>query len=286
VAFCLFFGSILWRPRTQENDGGGADRKPVDPRVLLFTGALSLTTGILFGLAPLFQLRRADANEALKQSARIAGGVQSRMRSGLAVGQVAIAVVLLIGAGLMARSFWTLVHVSPGYRTERVLTARLSLFGSRYPDARRIAVFHRDLLERVRNIPGVQSAGLAAYLPLSGTDNGWGFDIEGGPPLRPGEFNLSKYRPVSAGYFETIGIPLRRGRAFAPGDNEDAPLVVVINESFARRYWGERNPLGQRIRVGRPAWRTVIGVVGDVRHEGLDADTKPELYLSFAPRHE
>jgi putative ABC transport system permease protein len=105
----------------------------VDPRVLLFTGALSLTTGILFGLAPLFQLRRADANEALKQSARIAGGVQSRMLSGLAVGQVAIAVVLLIGAGLMARSFWTLVHVSPGYRTERVLTARLSSGDSSAP---------------------------------------------------------------------------------------------------------------------------------------------------------
>ena len=123
-----------------------------------------------------------NANESLKQSARIAGGVQSRMRSGLVVGQIAIALVLLIGAGLMAKSFWSLLHVSPGFRTEHILTARLTLSRSRYPDARRIAAFQRELLERVRNTPGVQSAGLTAYLPLSGTDNGWGFVIEGRPP--------------------------------------------------------------------------------------------------------
>ncbi|PYQ17873.1 MAG: hypothetical protein DMF81_26605, partial [Acidobacteria bacterium] len=138
--------------------------------------------------------------------------------------------------------------------------------------ARRIAAFQRELLERVRNTPGVQSAGLAAYLPLSGTDNGWGFVIEGRPALRTGEYNLAKYRPVSPGYFETIGIPLLRGREFISADNEDAPLVVVINESMARRYWGQGNPVTERLQFGPPIWRTVIGVVGDVRHEGLDAE--------------
>ncbi len=172
--------------------------------------------------------------------------------------------------------------MSPGFRTEHILTARLSLSGSRYPDARRIADFQRELLERVRNTPGVQSTGLAAYLPLSGTDNAWGFVIEGRPALRTGEYNLAKYRPVSPGYFETIGIPLLRGRGFLSADNEDAPLVVVINESMARSFWGQQNPVGQRLQFGTPMWRTVIGVVGVVRHEGLDAESRPEMYVPFA----
>jgi len=162
--------------------------------VLVFTGLISLAIAILFGLAPMFQAQRVNANESLKQNARIAGDIQSRMRSGLVVGQMAIALVLLVGAGLMAKSFWTLLHVSPGFRTEHILTARLTLSGSRYPDARRIAAFQRELLERVRNTPGVQSAGLTAYLPLSGTDNGWGFVIEGRPALRTGEYR-SQIRP-------------------------------------------------------------------------------------------
>ena len=254
----------------------------VDVRVLAFTALISLATGILFGLAPMFQAQRANPNEALKQGGRIASGIQSRMRSGLVVGQMAIALVLLIGAGLMAKSFWTLLHVSPGFRVEQILTARLTLSGSRYPDARRIAAFQRELLERVRNTPGVQSAGLTAYLPLSGTDNGWGFVIEGRPALRTGEYQMAKYRPVSPGYFETIGIPLLRGRAFISADNEDAPFAVVINESMARIYWGQENPVGQRLQFGPPIWRTVIGVVGDVHHEGLDAELRPEMYVPFA----
>jgi putative ABC transport system permease protein len=260
----------------------------VDVRVLAFTGLISLVTGILFGLAPMFLTRQVNTNDSLKESARTAGGIQSRLRSGLVVGQMAIALVLLIGAGLMARSFWSLLHVSPGFRTEHILTARLSLSGSRYPDARRIASFQRELLERVRNMPGVQSTGLTAYLPLSGSDNAWGFVIEGRPALRTGEYNMAKYRPASPGYFETIGIPLLRGRGFDSADNADGPFVVVINESMARSHWGLQNPLGQRLQFGPPKWRTVIGVVGDVRHEGLDAETRPEMYVPFsqAPNNE
>ncbi len=251
-------------------------------RVLLFTGAISILTSLLFGIAPLLQMRRASANDVLKQSRRVAGGAASRMRSGLVVGQMAIAFVLLVGAGLMAKSLWTLLHVSPGFRTEQMLTARVSLSRARYPDARRIAVFQRDLLERVRAVPGVRSAGLTAYLPLSGMDNAWGFVIEGRPPLPIGDYNVSKYRPVSAGYFETIGIPLLQGRAFLAADTGDTAPVVVINASMARHYWGDRNPVGQRIKFGPPAWRTVIGVVGDVRHDGLDAESQAEMYVPFA----
>jgi putative ABC transport system permease protein len=252
----------------------------VDLRVLGFTAFISLATGILFGLAPLFQTKRGNASESLKQHARIASG-QSRLRSGLVMAQMAIALVLLTGAALTAKSFWNLLHVSPGFRTEHILTARISLPASRYPDVPRIAAFQSQVLERVRNLPGIQSAGLTAYLPLSGADNGWAFFIEGRPPLPVGVYNMAKYRPVSPGYFETIGMPLLRGRAFTPADSENAPPVVIVNQSMARAYWGQENPVGQRLRFGGPAMRTIAGVVGDVRHEGLDGEAKPEMYVPF-----
>jgi predicted permease len=250
-----------------------------DVRILAFTAVISLATGILFGLGPLVGMRRISAGESLKQSLRVAGASHSGLRNGLAVAQIAIAIVLLIGAGLMAKSFWALTHVSPGFRADSILTARLSLPRSRYPDNRRIAAFERELLETLSRKPGVQSAGLATYLPLSALDNGWSFIVEGRPPLPVGMFNMAKYRPASAGYFETIGIPVLRGRSFTPADTADSPWVTVINESMAREYWGEQDPIGRRLQFGAETWRTVIGVVGDVLHEGLDGETKPEMYV-------
>jgi predicted permease len=260
----------------------------MDTRILVFTGLISLATGILFGLAPLLHARKVNANESLKQSARVAGARQSRMRSGLVVAQIAIATILLIGAGLMAKSFFALLNVSPGFRTEHTLTARLSLPRSRYPDNQRIADFQRELLQNVRSAPGVLSAGFATYLPLSGNDNGWAFFIEGRPPLPVGVFNMAKYRPASPGYFEAIGIPLLRGREFSFADTEDAAWVVVINQSMARKYWGQQDPVGERLRFNSKTWRTVIGVVGDVLHEGLDGKANSEMYVPFtqAPNFE
>ena len=254
----------------------------VDLRVMVFTVSITLAAGILFGLAPLFQTRYVNANDALKQGTRIAGSLQTRLRSGLVIGQMAITLVLLIGGGLLAKSFWTLLHVPPGFRTDHLLTARLTLARSRYPDAARIANVQRDLIEQLRGVPGVRFAGLAAYLPLSGDDNGWAFFIQGRPPLPKGVYDVAKYRPVSHGYFETIGMPMIRGRDFIAADTQDAPFVVVINESMARVYWGQQDPVGQRLRFGNETWRTVIGVVGDVRHESLDRDLKPEMYVPFA----
>jgi putative ABC transport system permease protein len=252
----------------------------IDLRLLAFTALISLATGVLFGLAPLFQARHRNANETMKQSARVVGGVQARLRNGLVVAQIAIALVLLTGAGLMAKSFWKLLHVSPGFRTEHVLTARVTLPASRYPDVERIAAFQSDVLERVRNLPGIQSAGLTAYLPLSGTDNRWSFFIEGRPPLPVGTYNAADYRPVSPGYFEAIGIPLVRGRGFTSADTESAPRVVVINESMRRMHWGEEDPVGQRLSfAGLP--RTIVGIVGDVHHLRLDGDAKAEMYVPF-----
>jgi len=260
----------------------------VDGRVLIFTSLISLITGIAFGLVPLFHSQGISANDSLKESGRGMATGQSRLRSALIVGQVAIALVLLIGAGLMTKSFWTLLQVSPGFRTEHILTARLSLppqytngyiFGT--GQHRRISAFQRDLLERVRGIPGVLSAAFTAYLPLGGTDNSWAFDVEGRPAKPPGVYDVTNYRPVSAGYFETIGIPVLHGRGFNAGDNEDGPLVVVINESMARTYWNQQNPAGQRVRFGDTKWRTIVGVVGDVHHQGLSAKLAPEMYVPY-----
>jgi putative ABC transport system permease protein len=253
----------------------------IDLRVLAFTALISLATGILFGLAPLFQARHRNANDTLKHSARVASGVHARLRNGLVVAQIAIALVLLIGAGLMAKSFWNLLHVTPGFRMEHVLTARVTLPASRYPDVGRIAAFQSDVLERVRNLPGIQSAGLTAYLPLSGIENSWAFFIEGRPPLPVGTSNVADYRPVSPGYFETIGIPLLRGRGFTSADSESAPRVVVINESMRRMHWGEEDPVGRRLSFeGLP--RTIVGIVGDVHHQRLDGEAKAEMYVPFA----
>jgi putative ABC transport system permease protein len=251
----------------------------VDARMLEFTAGISLVTGILFGLGPLLGTKRVNPGESLKQTNRVAGGSQSGLRSALAVSQIAIAIVLLIGAGLMARSFWALMHVAPGFRTDDILTARLSLPRTRYPDNRRIAAFERQVLEGLHGRPGIQSAGFATYLPLSGSDNGWAFFIEGQPPLPVGTFNFAKYRPVSEGYFETLGIRLLRGRFFSGADSADSPWVVVINESMARLYWGSKDPIGTRLHFAGPIWRTVVGVVGDVHHEGLDGEPSAEMYM-------
>ena len=253
----------------------------VDMRMLIFTAAISLVTGILFGLGPLFAGWRKSSGESLKQNNRTSSGIHTRFRSGLAVAQIAVAIILLIGAGLMVKSFWALLHVAPGFRSESILTARLSLPRSRYPDNHRIGVFERELGERLQGRPGVTSVGFTTYLPLSGLENSWSFVIEGRPPLPVGTYNIAMYRPVSAGYFEAIGIPLLRGRSFTAADTEEAPWVVVINDSMAREFWPSENPIGQRLQAsgGQPTWRTVIGVVGDVLHEGLDGPPKAEMYM-------
>ena len=261
-------------------------RKPeilVDGRVLGFACLLTLLTGVLFGLVPLFATRGS-----LRLDTRGVAGGQSRLRSALIVAQVAIALVLLTGAGLMMRSLSALLHVMPGFRTNHVLTARFSL-PPRYANGykfgmglhRQIGVFQRALLERVRAIPGVQSAGFTSHVPLGGTDQGWSFFIDGRPPLPPGVYNSTGYRPVTAGYFETIGIPVIRGRAFTAQDDEDHPLVVMVDEAMARAFWPGENPIGQRLRFGGYEWRTIVGIAGDIRHRGIGLDPLPEMYIPW-----
>ena len=261
----------------------------IDGRILAFTSLLSLITGVIFGLVPWFQAERMSANGSLATGGRGIVGGSSRLRNSLIVGQFAIALILLIGAGLMTKSLRTLMQVSPGFQTQHILTARLSLppqylngykFGT--GEHRRISAFQRELLERVRNIPGLQSAAFTAYLPLSGADNSWAFDIEGRPTKPAGVYDLMKYRPVTADYFMTMGIPVLRGRAFDVRDNEDGPLVVIINETMARTFWNHQNPIGQRVAFSESKWRTVVGIVGDVHHESLGSKPDAEMYLPYA----
>jgi putative ABC transport system permease protein len=255
---------------------------PIDWRVLLFTAAISIATVLLFSLAPLVLTRRVSAWASLAQGTRIAGGSSSRLRAALVVAQVAVTLVLLVAAGLVAKSLWALVHVPPGFRPDHVLTARLTLPRAHYSDQTRVAAFQRVLFEHLRGLPGVVSTGATAYLPLSGDDNAWAFFVEGRPPLPVGVYNMAKYRAVSDGYFGAVGMPLDEGRDFAASDTRDAPRVVVINESMANAYWPGERPVGRRLMFNGPPWRTIIGIVGDVRHEALDADLKPEMYVPFA----
>ncbi len=256
----------------------------VDGRVLIFTSVVALLNGLLFGLAPVFHARGS-----LRQSGRGVIAGPSLLRSALIVGQVAIALVLLTGAGLMAKSLWKLLQVPPGFRAEHMLTARLSLprqytndykFGTGMH--RQISAFQQRLLDRVRAIPGVESAAFTAYLPLSGTDNSWSFLVEGRPAKPPGEFDVANYRPVGAGYFETTGIPIKRGRGFTAADNEDGPLVMAINEAMARTFWGSTDPIGHRVSFSENKWRTIVGTIGDVHHHGLDTKAAPEMYIPYA----
>jgi putative ABC transport system permease protein len=188
----------------------------------------------------------------------------------------------------MIRSLRSLLQVSPGFRTGHILTARFSLpprytNGNRFGTGlhRQISVFQRALIGRVIAIPGVQSAGFTSYLPFGGADNNWSFFIEGRPPLPLGVFNSTGYRPVTSGYFETIGIPVVRGRAFTAQDDEDHPPVVMINEAMARAFWPGENPVGQRLKFGDENWRAIVGIAGDVRHRGLGNEPTPEMYIPW-----
>ena len=195
---------------------------------------------------------------------------------------------LLAGAGLMLKSLHALLEVSPGFQTAHILTARLSL-PPRYANGykfgtgqhRQISVFQRELTDRIRRIPGVESVGFTSHLPLAGTDNNWSFFIEGRAPNPPGVYDSTNYRPVTAGYFETIGIPVKTGRAFEPRDDEDHPLVVIINEAMARTFWPNENPVGKRLRFGDQNWRTIVGIAGDVHHQELGIAPEPEMYIPW-----
>lgn len=252
----------------------------IDGSVLGFTLAASVLTGILFGLLPAFQILKASLRDSLKGSRATQPG--GRTRSVLVVTEVALALMMLIGAGLMIRSFSRLMHVDPGFNPDHLLTLQMDVgpaYGPR-PE-RRIALYH-EMFERLEALPGVKSAGGVTRLPL-GAGSSTKLEIEG-RPVAAGEEPEIEFRRASTHYFQAMGIPLRDGRTFTERDGPGAPTVAVINEAAAERFWPGENPIGRHVRFFGDSdgpWFTVVGIVGDVKHFGLDLQAPGELYMSF-----
>jgi putative ABC transport system permease protein len=260
----------------------------LDLRVLGFALALSLITGLLFGLAPVWRLAGRDLHEGLAGGSRSVAGASGihRARAALVLGEVALAFALLAGAALLLRSFERLQRVDPGFAADRVLTARLTLPRLAYPEEERWLAFGRDLIARAAAEPGVRSAALVSDAPLGDSPPYWSFEIEGAEAPVAGTVQDAAVFTASAGYFETLRIPLVRGRLFGAADRPGTPDVVVVSQAAAQRFWRGRDPIGARITFGDPSdpetrWATVVGVVGDVRHERLNEQAYPQIYLPF-----
>jgi predicted permease len=260
----------------------------VDFRVLGFTLLVSLLTGIVFGLAPALQSTNPDVNEALKESARgsAGGGRRDRVRSLLIVSEVALSLVLLIGAGLLFRSFMRLQAVELGFRPQHVLTFRLTPSGSNFREDPQYVAFYSQVAERIKALPGVNAVGVINTLPLLKGPTA-GFRVEGRPALTPDKWPITNYRSVSPDYFLAVNTPVVKGHAFTGHDDARSPLAVVVNESLARRDFPGEDPVGKRINLGgnrsdgQPIWFEIVGVVADVRSLELNSEPTPELYTSF-----
>lgn len=265
------------------------DQAGLSPTVLLFAVAVTLLAALLFGLAPALRLSQTSPREALEDGGR--GGASARHRrltSAFVVSQLALSLVLLVGAGLLLRSFQRLRAVDPGFRPENVLMARLELPDSRYADDDAVRGFYGPLLDQVRALPGVRAAGLTQRAPFSSRNFQDEFIVEGQEP-RPGEpIPVANLRVVSTGYLEAIGTPILAGRPFAELDDAAAPPVAIVDDKLARQYWPAQSALGRRLRLGgdpgRNPWMTVVGVVASVKHSGLDETADLCLYRPLAQR--
>jgi putative ABC transport system permease protein len=268
-----------------------ADTVAVDYRVVLFTFGLALLTGVVFGLVPALQSSRVDVRETLNEAGRsgMGGGPwQRRARAALVIVEIAVTVVLTIGAGLLIRSFARLQQVSPGFDAALALVAEVPLSGTKYANDELRTNVVRRLIERAAAMPGARAAAVTTLLPMSGGGPTIHFNIKGRPPAGPEQYTMAGYRAVSGGYFQTLGIPLVQGRLLDERDREGAPRVIVINETMARTHFGAASPLGQRIQLGTEPdpdpqfpYMEVVGVVGDVRQQP-DAEAKSEMYVPYA----
>jgi predicted permease len=255
----------------------------MDARIIIFMLGVTLLTSMAFGLAPAMQASVVNPTDALKEGGR--GGSdgirRNRLRSFLVASEFALALMLLIGAGLMIRSFLALQSIDPGFNPHHVLSMVVSVAGSKEAELNRRGIFYRQLLDRVRTLPGVESVGGINHLPLAGDIWGWSFTIEGRPKPRPGESPMAVYRVAMPGYFRTMRLPLVRGRDIAATDDTSAEGVVIINERAAASYWPGEDPIGKRITFDdKPTWLTVIGVAKNAKQNDWAAPPYPEAYLA------
>ncbi len=258
----------------------------LDGRALAFTAAITLLTGVIFGLVPALQASKPNLSETMKDAGRgsTEGGRRQLVRSTLVVLEVASALVLLVGAGLLIKSFWQLQRVDPGFNPDSALTLSVALPRRKYTEETQRAAFFQQLLEKVSALPGVQATGVTNSMPM-GNDTIYAFEIEGRPPLPPGAGQSTNFYSVSAGYFKAMGIALRRGRLLTERDTKDAPHVAVINEAMAQKIFPNEDPLGKRMtfddRSKNPDWYEIVGIVADVKQYGLDQATPLQTYEPY-----
>jgi putative ABC transport system permease protein len=263
----------------------------LDATVLSLTFVISVATGVLFGIAPALASARPELTEALKEGGRGAssGVRRNQLRNTLVVSEIALALVLLIGAGLLMKSFVHLQNVNPGFNAKNVVTAELSLPLLKYPRGKPVIDFYAEVLRRVRALPGVQTAAFTNVLPLSGSNTDNSFHIEGRNEMQTKVFPDEEIRSITPDYFRVLQTPLLRGRLFTEADTADAPGVVIVNQAMAKKYWPGEDAVGKRINFGDAdpnniKWFTIVGVVSDIHHQGLDVDPKPEFYLPHPQR--
>ncbi|HZS04396.1 MAG TPA: ABC transporter permease [Blastocatellia bacterium] len=260
----------------------------LDRTVLFFTLGLSLLTGIVFGLVPALQSSRLGLNEVLKEGGRseTGGAGGGRVRGLLVATEIALSLVLLIGAGLLLRSAWRLEQVNPGFSPDHLLKVRLSLPPSKYREGTNVAAFYQQLIERLGALPGVQAVGATSSVMMNRVHASATFSIEGRPLPPQGQRPELPLDSVSPGYFEALGIPIVKGRAFTEQDKRDGLQVVIVNETMARRFWPGEDPVGKRFTFGDPGpnaqWLTVVGVVRDTKRQGLDTEVRMESFLPHA----
>jgi putative ABC transport system permease protein len=254
----------------------------LDSRVVGFTLLLSVLTGIIFGLAPAVQSARADVQSALKDGSNTgASSQQNWLRGALVVAEVSAAMVLLVGAGLLIKSFVRLQQMDAGLRPDNVITLGINLPQAKYSTSQAIDNFYQQLIDRVSSLPGVQTAGIINLLPLQQWGTNGDIHIEGDPPYPPGQAPLAELRIVSPDYFRALSIPLIAGRFFNAQDQEHSERVVIINQALARRYIPNKDPIGKRLGRGGDTWMTIVGVVADVNQSGLTQDSRPEIYTPY-----
>jgi putative ABC transport system permease protein len=258
----------------------------LDLNVLAMTFGVAVGTGILFGLVPAVVSAKPELTEALKEGGRgsTAGAHRNRLRNALIVAETALALVLLIGAGLLVKSFVRLQNVSPGFNPHNVLTAEISLPVEKYSrDPRGLSVinFYSEVERRIKNIPGVQHAAFTVVLPLSGSNTDSSFIIEGQDPKMTGAYPDEEIRDITPDYFRVLETPLLKGRFFTEADTTESPPVVIVNQAFVKKYFRDGEALGKRISRDdtNPKWATIVGVVADIKHRGLDTEAQPEYYL-------
>jgi putative ABC transport system permease protein len=255
----------------------------IDAGALLFTAAATIATGVLSGLVPAFQLSRANPGESLKDGERGGSGAAgARTRQVLVIAEMAISLVLLAAAGLLGRSLVTLQRVDPGFVSERALSLQLQLPAARYPTPDAMRGYYRRLRDEIRALPGVSAAAVATTMPMSGSDIGVGFTIEG-RTVDPATRTSAAYYGISPEYFSAMGIPLLKGRAFTERDNEHAADVLIINDTFAAKYWPNEDPIGKRITIGynNTGPREIVGIVGTVKGSALSDAAVPQMYTPF-----